>query len=537
MQEDDIKNIIQDYPNAVMTLLWCIHEGKRKLIFSIVEMFPSECTEFDEVDEQSIQLKIGTSKNRPRMFYRRIRISSEEAWKLYWDCENGEFGMPWETEMDKEGNPKRIFTFSMKQMPPWPHTTLARSGEESPEICPFLSERWGMCRIHHLLSESPDPFVLELVAHEKSKNWMSERLLWDIYEYPELAGSIHLIFPNPIYRYMEEKLLPGDQGKPDSVRVNISLRKEKSLKGLSLITVERTPLGVMNFKIQSISSPAMKIDLAGEAQEFATAVYSEQYGLLEYTDFGYFLRGISIDVGIVEAIRQVNLPGSDASYQVSVIDSESMHVGETVEESMDLGKKLHLLMRQKGKRKMAEELDQRLFENDKQKEAEEFIGKLIQRAKHSVTIVDPYFATMDLYKYIFRIPSRKVNIEIITSSEALGDKSTLVASGEGKILKKGQVLLREIQRHEKEISEEKISVLVMTGTPLIHDRFLTVDDQVWFSGNSLNHIGERASMLLRVPDPDMVLKLIDSVRNHKERVKTLEKWVENCEAGDEADGK
>ena len=74
----------------------------------------------------------------------------------------------------------------------------------------------------------------------------------------------------------------------------------------------------------------------------------------------------------------------------------------------------------------------------------------------------------------------------------------------------------------------------MTGTPLIHDRFLAIDDQVWFSGNSLNNIGKRTSMIIKLANPDEVLDLIDDLRKNTNRVKTLEEWAKNCESNGES---
>ncbi len=39
----------------------------------------------------------------------------------------------------------------------------------------------------------------------------------------------------------------------------------------------------------------------------------------------------------------------------------------------------------------------------------------------------------------------------------------------------------------------------------LHDRFLVIDGRVWLSGNSLHAIGERASVLIEIPDPDEIL--------------------------------
>jgi hypothetical protein len=48
--------------------------------------------------------------------------------------------------------------------------------------------------------------------------------------------------------------------------------------------------------------------------------------------------------------------------------------------------------------------------------------------------------------------------------------------------------------------------MVLIGkTPPLHDRFLVIDDEVLFLGNSLNALGDRASLILSVPDSEPIL--------------------------------
>jgi hypothetical protein len=71
-----------------------------------------------------------------------------------------------------------------------------------------------------------------------------------------------------------------------------------------------------------------------------------------------------------------------------------------------------------------------------------------------------------------------------------------------------------------------ISAMVMTGDAAIHDRFLMVDDTVWFSGNSLNNIGKRSSILTRLHDPQSIISKIEEVISGR-RVVTLDEFLAN----------
>ena len=55
------------------------------------------------------------------------------------------------------------------------------------------------------------------------------------------------------------------------------------------------------------------------------------------------------------------------------------------------------------------------------------------------------------------------------------------------------------------------AIRILTGDPPpVHDRFLVVDGEVWFSGNSLNALGERAGVIVRLPDPTPVVARIEA---------------------------
>jgi hypothetical protein len=54
---------------------------------------------------------------------------------------------------------------------------------------------------------------------------------------------------------------------------------------------------------------------------------------------------------------------------------------------------------------------------------------------------------------------------------------------------------------------KNVSAFVLSGKiPPLHDRFLVVDGAVWFLGNSLNALGDRASLILQVPDSEPIAK-------------------------------
>ncbi|MDZ7641450.1 MAG: hypothetical protein U5J62_05430 [Desulfurivibrio sp.] len=48
---------------------------------------------------------------------------------------------------------------------------------------------------------------------------------------------------------------------------------------------------------------------------------------------------------------------------------------------------------------------------------------------------------------------------------------------------------------------------------MLHDRFLVIDDTVWFLGNSLNTLGEKASLIVKLPNPDEIVDQLEGMLN------------------------
>lgn len=51
----------------------------------------------------------------------------------------------------------------------------------------------------------------------------------------------------------------------------------------------------------------------------------------------------------------------------------------------------------------------------------------------------------------------------------------------------------------------------MLQSSILHDRFLVIDDTVWFLGNSLNTLGDKASLIVKLPNPDEVIDQLEGM--------------------------
>ena len=58
--------------------------------------------------------------------------------------------------------------------------------------------------------------------------------------------------------------------------------------------------------------------------------------------------------------------------------------------------------------------------------------------------------------------------------------------------------------------------------PPVHDRFLVVDENIWLSGNSFGTLGERAGMIIRLPDP---VRVIAQLKEFWSEAQSLAAWL------------
>jgi hypothetical protein len=70
------------------------------------------------------------------------------------------------------------------------------------------------------------------------------------------------------------------------------------------------------------------------------------------------------------------------------------------------------------------------------------------------------------------------------------------------------------------------SISVLTGTPAVHDRFLIVDDSVWFSGNSLHTIGDRAGMVIKLRNSGDIIANLTEILDG-DRTTSWQEWIAN----------
>jgi hypothetical protein len=130
-----------------------------------------------------------------------------------------------------------------------------------------------------------------------------------------------------------------------------------------------------------------------------------------------------------------------------------------------------------------------------------------------------------LFNYVYAL-CHPVDTTIVSSALALKGETRLSEDQNPENappVKQGLELYDQLNQ-----TNSSIKVFVMTGKqPVIHDRYLIIDDNVWLSGNSLNALGVRLSTIIKLPDPSPLISEVEKILS-SERVLALDKWIKNC---------
>jgi hypothetical protein len=226
----------------------------------------------------------------------------------------------------------------------------------------------------------------------------------------------------------------------------------------------------------------------------------------------------------VNQTRKVSVPTGEspkspqAEYSVHRIRTDRASVIGDEPTVPNINLRVGVAARQREKAAIAERFDQHWFGNDTREDAMAFVRMRVGRARNRIMVADPYFGVLQIPQYLLAITSDIVKIRILTSRLAFEGGCSPEEGQEGESASSPPDVTQRLDRFRVEIERLKkegnadVDVMVLPGkSPVLHDRFLVVDDEVWFLGNSLNTLGERASMIIKLPHPDEVLRELDKM--------------------------
>ncbi|MBI5592089.1 MAG: hypothetical protein HY881_16615 [Deltaproteobacteria bacterium] len=417
--------------------------------------------------------------------------------------------------------------------PLWPNLGLPMgeslleqpSGRSNP--APFIGS--NPARVHRRFgnAEGFEP----LLANDKALAFTARRLHINMRDYPEYLGSVALVVPDPIIKQIDNFLIPASDERGERVFYRFVPRPGQTLDGLKIAMFDEQAHLLSSFVIRDIPADGiLDVDKGSCLGAYGYVVAHPVHGILVYHPPAGFIRGINLNLGIVNHVRKVSVPMGEPSKSPRTeycVDRTQNYLRRVIGDeptAPNMNVRVEVAARQREKAANAARFDQHWFGNGAREEAMAFVRMRVGRARSRIMVADPYFGVLQIPQYLLAITSDTIKVKILTSRLAFeGGYAPEDDQEEAPPIALVERLERfgvEIERVKKECNAY-VDVMVLPGkSPVLHDRFLVVDDEVWFLGNSLNTLGERASMIIKLPNPDEVLRELEKMLKQAEAFDT-----------------
>ena len=476
------------YGQAIVHLAWLKDGQVRHLLFGMVELRPTEFPIIDSSEEQTFG---GNRRSRSCLHYRRLALSVADATRWYRRCLEGDVQLPVERSDNRTGGGVPLCGGPFVGWPVWP--TLAASNELD-----FAADWVQGSRAHFLHPRAElHPGALAAIRSENNRRQLENWLHFDLVDlYNDYLGAVCLIAPNPLFRHIEKiHLDPPVDGFAETVAYKLINRAGPGVDGTCLeITNEGLRGRLTPVQVDFGNASVQVLNFAEPINKEGRRVTHPRYGLLAWNEPIPLVRSIHTHFNVVSRRKKVTVPSGGKkkpAYEYSV--PELAYGGDAVigrlpgDESIE-ARTIAAVRR----RAMKETEGKEHWFQDAPEDAAQFIRDTVGRAQRRVLIADPYFAGWELFAFGHAIQRAAVELRVLTSAQALKETNTDPAT-----------MLKQAVETFKSYSAEP-AIRVLDGKALLHDRFLLVDEAVWFSGNSLNSIGVRASMIVALRDPEPV---------------------------------
>lgn len=504
MPHKDFWELVKSDYSQVLFRLACAYDKQKHmalLIIGLLEFFPQG----KEADLLECNWQSLNTNNGYRIFFR--RFLRDVDWSVYF-YKNALTQL--ESSFYTEDVENTIIHGTLEQTT---HANIPYLANH--ETIPFLPlER--ECR--RIFSAYPitSKNVLDVICYDKIMHWLEDRLCFDIVkDYPEFAGSLHCIFQNPVYHSLHCRLIPGPH---EGVQFSFEPYPGKHTDNLTICMLQKYHHGHVVQKPTAVTENSLILDAAGELWKSSSLVWDNDRGLLDFSSFHAFIRQMNLGITVNEGRRRVSYDNGTERIDVETAISRSVSkfvIGENFDDGEDVvnvGERIMQSSLSRARREAAKDQEQYIC-HDKE-EAKKYVRSLFARAHERLIIIDPYFNDTDAVNYLASLENLDICPQIYVTADSLMQKDK--KNGETKTWEKLDNVIRQL---EGTVNAE---FLVMPGEGRFHDRFFIIDDSVYLSGNSLNHIGNRLSVIIRLPDGEGILIEQGTCR---EEVTEFGKWV------------
>lgn len=453
----------------------------------------------------------------------RIVMTAEEALKWYRSTSE-ELRTPVPLHGFREnadGEPLSAGRFS--DFPSWPVLGIPMESEDialKSERSSLPFRNLGIIRYSRRISDSQEwPSFLDIAGQSKqcqeAFQFLEHHMHVDFREYPEYIGGMTLAVPDCDVHSIRQFVFPKDDGS-ESLYFQVKSHPGRILQGLSLTSMEGQEGMLTTFDTVPIPKDGLVVIERPSSVHGAGLILTHtERGVLLQTPMRQFLRQMNMNIEVVERRVKVTAPETDkmkSPINEYVTEDKTLASSQTLGKAPNTTNAFQRLLDAKNERLLnysAELYDQTWFMADQRKEALEHIREKLKHARSSIFIADPYFGANQIIQYLYAIERDEIKIQILTSGSAfkpIKEVGTEVDSEDRELTKyTHQALVHNLTKFQT-IRKNSIEIKVAnTENSLFHDRFIAIDGRVWMIGSSLNSIGIRPTLTMRIPHGEKIL--------------------------------
>ncbi len=514
--------IFDRYEFAIIRLATCRNVNQKTqpslLVFASLEFVHSDRPRPDStpLDSNGVPPHLTSASSGLTAYFRRIGMKAADALHWYREAASGTLTLPIPDNPSERGrfDGSPLHSAPLIDEPPWPQLAFPISDQSffgSGQIIypvPFIGPGAQPARIHRLMSAADSN--LEALPRDPSLcDWLARQIHFRIDDYLELLGSIVLVAPDPEVAQVQQ-YFTRDTARKEQLATVIHARGGKTLEGLLLTVFEERFGAISTFEQRTVPADGHVVTKPpGEIRASGYMLAHPQRGLIAFQPPTPFMRTIGLSMEMLT--RRVRLQTRDSkkkdaeikTHDIAEFTSASNSLIGDTEPPLDAHSHFWQSVALRAAGSQARKSDQTWI-NDPQT-ARALLRGLIGSARDEVFVADCFFDAEDLASYLHFVRRLTVRIRILTSREILkGPQERAISL---------QKMVESVSRfHERGIMDVQVRFMRnQDGGPMLHDRFLAVDGAVWFSGNSLNTIGQRESMIIKLPDPKPVLSRLQKI--------------------------
>ena len=534
------QGITNDYQGALLRLATLRAEGEHHLLFAWLEFFPFDMSLPSGWNSGEKPWTVpGSGGWTCAVSVKRLAVADALDW--YEAAAKGNINIG-----TTKGRPVKVLT-----APLGPEPVYGRFCVEA--NVPFTFRWHSDPRIHRYvpLTGPPRP-VRKLSGSAPARKWLEQHVGFDPYRFDEWLGGLAFVAPDPICSSVA--VFPSARTAAGEETLTIYAVPRRSQER-GVVDISGLTIHVGERRIGGWSSVnTFTLDATGYATivhpqllgEIAYAVVCPKRGLLRFFEPHSWIEQVQVGMNIGNSRLRIEVPSGGRRKPRKEIEvyrytkGANLVVGEPLKDI--IRQRLVTLRERRKSQEQRAHAPQKVFGiagdkaitssieiNQKKKDAEQFIGELVGAARHRVVFVDPFFGHRETRLFAFGTLTDGVVPRILTGLPGL-----LAGETDGSGLLAGDRLVADLENLNRDSKLRVPQVRVMPGrdSPVIHDRYLIVDDAVWHCGPSFNELGERLGIIVRLPDPLSVRRFVSKVWCRSNPL--FEFWLEYRKPANEA---